>query len=121
MGMLEAVKSCFKQYVGFSGRARRSEYWFFGLFNVIVVFALMILSNVASIFGILYAIYYLAIILPSLACTVRRLHDIGKSGVWFLISFVPLVGGIILFIFCVKDGEAGDNQYGPNPKTTVNA
>lgn len=121
MGMLDAVKSCFTNYVGFSGRARRSEYWFFVLFNVIVAFVLGILSNVAGIFSLVSVIYSLAAFLPGLACVIRRLHDIGKGGVWFLIAFVPLVGSIILVVLLAKEGEAGDNQYGPNPKTTVNA
>ena len=116
MTMIEAVKSVLSQYVGFSGRARRSEYWYFTLFNVIVGFVLGFLSNFVSIFSIVASLYSLAVLLPAIAVCVRRLHDIGKSGWWYFIAFVPIVGSIILIIWFCKDSEPGDNQFGPNPK-----
>ncbi|WP_317933156.1 DUF805 domain-containing protein [Halioxenophilus sp. WMMB6] len=114
-----------KKYAVFSGRARRKEYWLFALFNILITMALYILvivgavNNIAAlagIAGILIAIYMLAIILPALGVTVRRLHDTNRSGWWFFIQFVPIVGGIILLIFTIMDGTPGDNDYGSDPK-----
>jgi uncharacterized membrane protein YhaH (DUF805 family) len=113
----------FKKYADFSGRAHRREYWMFTLFNTLIIFALSLIGigfvvyniNPAIIIGII-SVYGLAVIIPSLALTVRRLHDIDKSGWLFFITFVPAVGGIILFVFSVLDGTPGDNQYGPDPK-----
>lgn len=117
MSFLEAVKSVFSQYVGFSGRARRSEYWYFVLFNIIVSVILNVIAQMADI-SFLPGIWSLAILLPSLAVCMRRLHDIGKSGWWVLLSLIPVVGQIILIIWYCKDSMPGDNQYGPNPKDT---
>lgn len=86
------------------------------LVNCIIAVIFSILMNIASIFSILYSLYSLAILVPSLALVWRRLHDIGKSGGWFFISLVPLVGWIILLVFLCKDSEPGDNAYGSNPK-----
>ena len=94
----------------------------FVLFNMIFSVIAMILDNVLGIamegigYGPLYGIYLLAIILPSLAVAVRRLHDIGKSGWMILISLIPLIGGIWLLVLLVTDSNPGNNQYGPNPK-----
>ena len=118
---------CLKdKYASFDGRARRKEYWSFALFNAIIYFifyAVGIFLAVSTrsetlaliVFGIL-GIYALGIIVPSLAVTVRRLHDIGKGGGWIFISFVPFVGGLILLVFTLLDSEAGENRFGPNPK-----
>lgn len=130
MGFLEAVKSVFSQYATFSGRARRSEYWFFYLFNALAVFIFMILGAIlGGIFGggsgaagglgvgyILYLLYALAALIPSLAVTVRRLHDTNRSGVNILWCLLPVVGGIVLLVFMLSDSYPGQNQYGPNPK-----
>ena len=104
-------------YANFNGRARRSEYWFFTLFNTIAIISLAIFSAVIGSFGfILVLIYFLGIITPLLALITRRLHDIGKSGWFYLVAFIPLVGGIwILVLFCT-DSNYGPNQYGLNPK-----
>ena len=109
-----------KKYAVFSGRATRSEYWYFQLFNTIVYIILMVLDGLISInnFGFLTIIYMLAMIIPSIAVTVRRLHDTGKSGWMILISFVPFIGGIWLFVLTVLDSTA-DNKYGPNLKGNV--
>ena len=115
MGFLEAVKSCFSQYTGFSGRARRSEYWYFTLFNCIVSFATSFIGTRLH-FGWLASIISLALLLPALAVCIRRLHDIGKSGWWYLIGLIPVVGFILLIVWFCRDSEAGANQYGPNPK-----
>ncbi len=122
-----------KNYVTFKGRARRKEYWFFILFNVIISIALTLLDSL--LFGetsidnvgilhtvnidnasILSTIYSLAIFLPSLAVSVRRLHDTGRTGWWLLIALIPLVGAIVLLIFMVQDSKPGTNQFGANPK-----
>ncbi|MET7942578.1 DUF805 domain-containing protein [Streptomyces sp. NPDC005302] len=107
-----------KKYASFQGRARRSEYWMFALFNVVIALVLLGLAAAtkSTVFYVLYIAYILAVILPSLGVLVRRLHDTGRSGGWFFISFVPFVGGLVLFIFTVLEGNPGPNEYGPNPK-----
>ena len=112
-------------YAGFSGRARRKEYWMFVLFNMIFAFVAMILDNVFGIaiegvgWGPIYGLYLLAIIIPSIAVAVRRLHDVGESGWMVLISLIPIVGAIWLLVLMVKDSNPGENQYGANPKEIV--
>ncbi|MBT2443263.1 DUF805 domain-containing protein [Streptomyces sp. ISL-36] len=105
-----------KKYAVFSGRARRKEYWMYTLFNTIAVVVLAVIDFALSTYPLLVGIYVLAVLVPSLAVAVRRLHDTGRSGWWYLISFVPLVGGIILLVFTVLEGESHDNAYGSNPK-----
>lgn len=104
-----------KKYAVFSGRARRKEYWMFALFAAIIAIVLGVIGVVIK-FPYLVVLFYLAILLPGLGVTVRRLHDTGRSGGWFFISFVPFVGGIILLVFTCSDSQPGVNQYGPNPK-----
>ena len=111
-------------YANFSGRARRQEYWMFVLFNMIFAFLIAFVGGLlgemfnASELGMaLYVIYLLAIIIPSIAVLVRRLHDIGKSGAWFFISFVPFIGGIWLLILMCTEGERIENQYGVDQKS----
>ena len=109
VGFIEAIKLAFVHYADFKGRSRRSEYWWFTLFNTIV----------ATVIGAIvpdYAwIWSLIVLVPSLALCIRRLHDVGKSGWFYLWILLPLVGGIILLIqFCKDSTEA--NQWGPNPK-----
>src|ERR1035441_9612615 len=108
-----------KKYAQFSGRSRRKEYWMFALFNCLFCLPLYILALVfredaiGSIFLGLYFIYVLAILLPSLAVGVRRLHDTGKSGWMLLLCLIPIVGGIIVLVFTVLDSNPGPNEYGP--------
>jgi uncharacterized membrane protein YhaH (DUF805 family) len=104
-----------KKYAVFTGRARRSEYWFFVLFNLIIT---VILALIDAWLGtsFLEIIYSLAVLIPSLAVGVRRLHDTDRSGWWLLIGLVPLFGLIVLIVFFVQDSTAGANKYGPNPK-----
>ena len=111
----------FKKYAVFSGRATRSEYWYFQLFNAIAFILILVLSVVVggSQFIFLAFLYGLTVLIPGLSVTVRRLHDINKSGWWFFVNFIPLVGGIILLIFMVMDTFPQDNQYGQNPKATA--
>lgn len=111
-----------KQYADFDGRARRTEYWMFVLFNIIFSVVAMVLDNVLGLamegigYGPLYGLYVLAMIIPSLAVAVRRLHDTGKSGWMLLIALIPLIGSIWLFVLYVTDGNPGENEYGSNPK-----
>ena len=110
-----------RDYALFSGRARRKEYWMFTLFNVIFITIASLLDTL--LFGIhidgigpLYVIYALGVFIPSLAVLVRRLHDVGKSGWWILIIFIPIVGAVWLFILTLLDSQPGENEYGSNPK-----
>lgn len=111
-----------RQYTDFNGRARRQEYWMFTLFNVIFSIAAMVLDNVLGLafgeigYGPLYLVYGLVALIPGLAVTVRRLHDIGKSGWMLLVILIPIVGAIWLLVLLVTDSKSGENEYGPNPK-----
>jgi len=116
-----------KRYAQFSGRSRRKELWMFFLFNTIVGAVLYSCALAAAwhsgalgsmLFG-LYFIYLLAALIPGWAVGARRLHDTGKSGWWWLIAFVPFVGAILLIVWWATDGQAGENQYGPNPKAAA--
>ncbi len=111
-----------KKYAVFWGRARRKEYWYFALFNILIAIVLGIIDGVTGTFspevgiGLLGGLYSLAVLIPGFAVAVRRLHDTGKSGWWLLILLVPLVGPIVFLVFTVQDSQPGENQYGPNPK-----
>ena len=114
-----------KKYIDFSGRARRKEYWMFILFNLIFgVVALILDFTLGSInenlgYGLFYSLFSLGIILPTWSVTIRRLHDVGKSGWWIFIGLLPFIGGIWLFILTITDGQADLNRYGTNPKLAV--
>ncbi len=114
MSFGQAVSTCFSKYVGFSGRARRSEYWWFYLFCVIVYVIAYILDTVTKtpIFAVIVG---LGLLLPALGAGIRRLHDTNRSGWWLLISLIPIVGTIILIVFLATDTVHGPNQYGPEP------
>ena len=107
---------CWKKYATFNGRARRKEYWMFILFNMLVAFGVNVVDAVLGMEGLLGGLYSLAVLIPGWAVFTRRMHDIGKSGWWWLIGLVPVVGAIVLFVFMCKDSQPGDNAYGPNPK-----
>ena len=104
-----------EHYADFEGRARRTEFWMFALINIIIMVILDFIGNMIN-FTWISTIYSLAVVVPSIAVTVRRLHDIGKSGWWWLIVLIPFIGGIVLIVFCVMDSQPGSNQYGANPK-----
>lgn len=123
MGMQDAVRSFFKRYTDFQGRSSRSEFWWVYLAFILCYIALMIVVGIVSVisdtlgyivYG-LFALASLAVLVPSIAISFRRLHDINKSAWWLLISLVPLVGGIVLLIFYVLPGTPGPNQFGPDP------
>lgn len=107
-----------KRYADFQGRARRSEYWLYTLFIVIAMCVTTVVDHV--VFGedrpFLTALFGLAIFVPSLAVSIRRLHDTNRSGWWYLITLIPFFGGIIYFVFSVLDGTPGSNRFGPDPK-----
>jgi len=110
-----------KKYAVFSGRARRKEYWFFFLFNLIASIVLTVIDVTVGTYsatgvGLLSTIYGLAVLIPSIACGVRRMHDIDRTGWWLLIAFVPFIGVIIVLVIALLPGTAGDNRFGPDPK-----
>lgn len=108
-----------KKYAVFSGRATRKEYWLFVLVNLIIGFAIGFIFGILSIPKASLPVslaYGLAILIPSIAVTVRRLHDTGRSAWWLCLALIPYLGALVLFIFYVLDSQPGDNQYGPNPK-----
>ena len=127
MPFMDAITSCFQQYVGFSGRASRSEYWFFNLSFFIASMGMFILTFVsvfvayalASFISFLTFVLFLGCFLPLLAVSVRRLHDLGKSGWFVLIGLIPVVGPILFFVWSVSDGEPYDNEYGAVPTNTL--
>lgn len=104
-----------KKYADFSGRARRSEYWFFFLGYMLAAIVVEIIDAVLGTAPIITGLLVLGLFIPSLAAAVRRLHDTGRSGWWLLISIIPFGGFVVLF-FLVSDGESATNQYGPSPK-----
>lgn len=108
-----------KKYVDFSGRARRQEYWMYTLFTVGIVIVLAIIDFSLETYPLFVGLYFLATFLPSLAVTVRRLHDIGKSGWWYFITLVPFIGGIWLLVLTATAGQQQPNEYGPNPKAVA--
>jgi uncharacterized membrane protein YhaH (DUF805 family) len=105
-----------ERYAQFTGRARRAEYWWFALSSAIVGIVLSILGAASSIFLILYYVYALAVLVPSIAVGIRRLHDTDRSGWWLLIALVPFVGVIVLIVFLATDSTRGTNQYGTSEK-----
>jgi uncharacterized membrane protein YhaH (DUF805 family) len=128
MGFGEAVASCFSNYANFSGRATRSEYWFFRLFVVLVFFGSLFVvgligaatgspdsaSAIAQVLTLLLVLFWIAILIPDLAVSVRRLHDTNRSGWWYLLAAVPF-GSIVLLVWWCTKGTEGWNEYGPDP------
>ena len=108
-----------KNYVNFSGRSRRAAYWYVVLMSLIIGIVLGVLSYAVPALMLLSYVYSLATLIPSIALCVRRLHDIGKCGWWWLLAFVPLVGAIILIVWFCRAGDTGDNAYGPDPKAAA--
>lgn len=118
MDFVPAIQSGFQNYVNFSGRACRSAYWFWILFTFIVSIVANILDIAvfgAGEAGFIGLIWSLAVLLPSIAVGVRRLHDIDKSGWWILIGLIPIIGWIIFIIWACTKGTDGPNRFGPDP------
>ena len=111
-----------RKYTVFSGRSRRSEYWYFVLFNTLIIVALTVVDVATGMYsikgevGLLSGIYSLAVFIPSFAVTVRRLHDTDRSGWWVLLAVVPIVGVIVLIVFFATDGTPGANRFGEKPQ-----
>ncbi|CAN5208132.1 DUF805 domain-containing protein [soil metagenome] len=119
-----------KNYAVFTGRARRSEYWFFVLFNVIFAVVACFADRMLGLtyhmdvqgtytampYGYIYSAYMLVVLIPGLAVAVRRLHDVGKSGWFLLVVLIPIIGAIWLLVLLFTDSEAAENKWGPNPK-----
>jgi len=122
MGFMDAVKKCLSNYVTFSGRASRSEFWWFALFVFVGNFVFGILDSL--LFGgmgggnqvsLLGALFSLGMLLPSIAAGVRRLHDRDMAGWWYLLVLVPLIGALVLLFIFVQKGSDGDNRFGADP------
>ncbi len=115
-------------FANFEGRARRKEYWMFALFNMLFIIAIYVLliigiisesGAISTVAGLLLSVYVLALLVPSIAVVVRRLHDQDKSGTWYFIAFIPIIGGIWLLVLMATEGTNGPNQYGEDPKAGV--
>jgi uncharacterized membrane protein YhaH (DUF805 family) len=119
---MSSFLTALKKYAMFSGRSARSEYWYFILFYFLILIGLAFVDVLMGMvsestgLGVLTALFALAMFIPSLSVSIRRLHDTNHSGWWFLLAFIPIVGGIWLFVYMVQDSMVGDNQFGPNPK-----
>ena len=121
MSMVDAYKAMWKNYAKFSGRARRSEYWWVILAQTLISTAFSLIniagdSVLGAVANVVISVYGLATLIPMISLTVRRLHDIEKSGWWYLLNCIPCIGSIILIVFFCKEGTAGSNRYGDDPK-----
>ena len=114
-----------RKYATFEGRARRKEYWFFTLGNLLAVIALTVVDMAIGTFneqaeiGLLGGVYLLAVLIPSIAVTVRRLHDTNRRGWWVVLNLIPVIGSIVIMVFAVLDSQPGGNRFGPNPKGVI--
>jgi uncharacterized membrane protein YhaH (DUF805 family) len=115
MTFAEAVRSGFDHYVKFDGRASRPAYWWWFLFAILVAICASIIDAAIGSFGVISGIAGLALLLPGLSVAIRRLHDTDRTGWWILIGLIPLVGFIVLLVFYLREGDAGENRYGPPP------
>ncbi len=133
MGFVDAVKTCFRNYVTFSGRAARPEFWWFALFVyggglLLGLLDLALFGQTTTVstetttavasqtsFAPFSSLFGLAVVLPYISVTVRRLHDTDRSGWWYWIALIPLIGVIVLIVWLASKGTAGDNRYGPRP------
>ena len=123
MRFQDAVKVCLTKYADFGGRARRSEYWWFVVFTALVTTLASVVDAVIGTqfgnTGLVQLLATLALVLPSLAVGVRRLHDVSRSGWWVFLAVIPILGALILVVaFLIRDSEP-DNSYGPSPKTAL--
>ena len=125
MSYFGSIKTCMKKYVDFNGRAAKSEYWWFFLFNIIV----SVVTSIVDIYvtdtmltptlGTIQAVALFGLLLPSIAVAARRLHDVGKSGWMLLITLIPLIGVIVLLVWLIGEGDAQPNVYGVVPTNFV--
>jgi uncharacterized membrane protein YhaH (DUF805 family) len=127
MTFVKAIESSLSQYMTFRGRAARSEFWFFYLFSSICSVVAIIIDNIlgtqfknidslsGGLYGYIYLLVALGLFIPNLSVSVRRLHDTNRSGRWYWILLVPLIGVILLLVWLCSKGTGGDNEYGPDP------
>jgi uncharacterized membrane protein YhaH (DUF805 family) len=108
-----------KKYAVFNGRARRKEYWMFFLFNIIITLVIGVVEGLVGSPGVVGMVYTLAVLIPAIAVSIRRLHDTDRSGWWLLIGLIPIIGAIVLIVFMVQDSTSGENQYGSNSKVAT--
>jgi uncharacterized membrane protein YhaH (DUF805 family) len=123
MTLSEVLKMSLASYASFGGRARRSEYWYLTLFHALAVLLAMVVSYLAMLANpalaiILYSFVIFGTLLPHLAVSVRRLHDVNRSGWWYLFGLVPLLGTIVLLVWFCTDGTRGPNRFGADPRAT---
>lgn len=120
-------REALRKYATFDGRARRKEYWYFALGNTLAISALALVDGLIGTWdpekevGLLSGLYALAVLIPGIAVTVRRLHDTNRPGWWFFIGFIPLIGWLVILVFACLDSQPGANRYGPNPKGVLGA
>lgn len=112
---MEWYKKVISNYFNFNGRARRKEYWMFTLINFAIYFALFAIEFTITNSMLITSLYGLAMLIPSIAVAIRRMHDIGKSGLFLLIGIIPVIGLIVIY-FLAKEGDQGPNEYGDDPK-----
>ena len=118
---MEWFFAAFKRTFEIRGRSRRKEYWLYSLFSIVITLLLLVIDSVFGLFiddetGVLSTLFLIGTFITSLTVTIRRLHDIGRSGWWILLNFIPFIGTIVIFVFTVLDSEPGSNKYGENPK-----
>jgi uncharacterized membrane protein YhaH (DUF805 family) len=118
MGFGEAVSVCFKKSFVWEGRASRAEFWWFELAQLLIIIVALIIDQIIGT-GVLYIIAAIVFILPSIAVLIRRLHDTDRTGWWYWIQLLPLIGLIVILVFTLTGGDEGDNKYGPNPYGSV--
>ena len=124
MNFAQAISSGFRNYVGFTGRACRSEFWFWQLYVFVASICLSVLDLAAfasANWSPLSTVFSLAILLPGIAVGARRLHDINKSGFWLFLWFLPIIGWIIMIVWAIKKGDQGDNRFGSDPLAALAA
>ncbi|SVA70230.1 uncharacterized protein METZ01_LOCUS123084 [marine metagenome] len=114
----DAVKLGFQRCIEFTGRSTRAEYWWWSLFYLIAIFTTALIDGLIGMYGILYWISFVGLLIPCWAVLVRRLHDTNKTGLWSLLVFVPF-GGLILLVFALQASDIGTNKYGPNPMLPI--
>jgi uncharacterized membrane protein YhaH (DUF805 family) len=117
--IVDWFKKCLRKYATFQGRARRKEYWYCNLMVIIIYIVAAIIDGILGTDGVIASLAILALFIPLLSVMVRRLHDINKSGWWYWISIIPLIGGILLLVWMCTDTNPNTNQYGP-PARNVN-
>ena len=115
MDFKTSVSTVFNKYIEFSGRASRSEFWWFALFSAIMGVVTSILDLALGTIAAINLLFSLAVLLPTLAVSVRRLHDTDRSGWWLLLTLIPIVGWLVLLYFYVQKGTDGDNRHGADP------